>query len=180
MARARQAALPGDDIQKEETLQSLHFDTLNRVAEAEQWIDTRGELWSEGYHFLRARGLRWRDALVATWYSLRKDDRGDIPTVQALADFLGISRQRVHEIRVKGQLDEWTGLLCFIRLGGHKLAEVDEQVYQAAADPDGSATDRRLFYERARVLKQEFGISAGDDPLAALIKDLRKEEGEDE
>lgn len=180
MTEATQGALPGDDIQNQDTLQSLHFGTLEVLAEAEAWVESQGELWQEGYHFLRARGLRWRDALIATWYSLRRDDRGELPTVQALADFLGISRQRLHEIRVRKNLDEWTGLLTFIRMGGHRLAEVDERTFDAAISAEGSASDRRLYYERARVLRQEIGVGlAADDPLAALLKDLRKED-EDE
>ena len=182
MTRARrtqlvQPALPGEDIHKGEILHTLQ---LERVAEAEGWIGKQGELWQDSYHFLRARGLNWRSALIATWYSLKRDDRGELASVQALAEFLGITRQRVHQLIAQHNLGDWVGLLQFIRLGGYRLAEVDERSYQAASGAESSASDRRLYYERAGVLKQQINVGLGDDPLTALLRDLRKEGSQDD
>lgn len=123
------------------------------VGELRAWLEVHASApWLEGYLFLRAQGVRHRDAMLATWLSLATDDRGDIPTREAFAELMGVSRAATYtwesrrpEIRV------WAEKLQVLRLRGSRLAEVDERTYEAAAGADGSAADRKLYYQRAGV-----------------------------
>jgi hypothetical protein len=45
-----------------------------------------------------------------------------------------------------------------MRMRGARLAEVDEQTYLAAAGEGSSATDRKLYYQRAGVWEENVGV----------------------
>lgn len=153
---------------------------LSRLGDADRWATIQGGFWQEGYFLLRELGLSWRSAIIATWYSLRKDDRGSLPTVASLAEFLGITDRRVRQVVVKDKLQEWTAWLIFSRLGGERLAEVDRVTFDKAAATDGTAADRRLFYERARVLQQDINLAVSKrTPVMELLAELRRAEDED-
>lgn len=133
---------------------------------AEQWMTQQpAQWWVEDYRYLRKHGWKWKDALAIVWMSLRRDDRGILPTVDALADWLGMSRQWFYSRRAKfdgqpgpGQ-NLWDVLaeqLQLRRLRGGRLADVDEVTYDVASNPEKStARDRELYYKRAGVLQDE-------------------------
>jgi hypothetical protein len=62
-------------------------------------------------------------------------------------------------------------------LRGARLAEVDERTYSAAVDSDSSASDRKLYYQRAGVWNEEATmhvVGAGDGPVQ--YTDVTKDE----
>lgn len=127
----------------------------------EAWIDALPAkpraAWSEGYLYLRSvRHARPHDAMLAVWLSVASDDRGDLTSRDNFAACIGVSRQVTYQWESRRpEIRAWAEELQFMRMHGARLAEVDERTYLAASSEDGSASDRKLFYERAGVLKAE-------------------------
>lgn len=166
---------------------------------AEQWLESQpAGWWLEDYRYLRGQGWKWKDAFAVVWLSLRKDDRGKLPTVAAMADWLGVSRRWFYSRRSKfdgqpgpGQnlWDVMAEQLQLRRLRGSRLAQVDEVTYDKAATPEiSTARDRELYYKRAGVWQEEtrvqlVGDGGGpvdyvdvtDDELEAIRDALTKE-----
>jgi len=142
----KQASFLGDEPVQRVTLTAL-----------EAWL--QGEAppaWLEGYLFLRSRGVRYRDAMLATWLSLATDDRGDIATREDFARLMGVSRATTYQWESRRpKIHDWAELLRLMRLRGARLAEVDERTYRAAVAADSSASDRKLYYQRAGVWDEE-------------------------
>lgn len=136
------------------------------LATIEAWLQDR-PLWLDGYLYLRAKGVRYRDAMLAVWLSLGKDDRGDVKTRADFANLLGISRATTYHWETHRPIQRWAEALLLIRLRGSRLAEVDEATYDAAIAETGAAGDRRLYYQRARVLEETTRLlfDEAQDPL---------------
>lgn len=141
---------------------------------AEQWMAGQAvQWWLEDYRYLRSQGWKWKDALCVVWLSLRKDDRGDVGTVEALTDWLGVSRRWYYSRRGKfdgqpgpGQnlWDVMAEQLQIRRLRGARLAEVDEVTYEKAVDRKGTTwRDRELYYKRAGALQEESRVQIVGD-----------------
>ena len=122
----------------------------------ESWLDEHSPspLWYEGYWLLRARGVRFRYAALAVWLSLRSDDRGEIQTRSDFANLMGVGRRTTYDWEKRQPVRKWEEMLRLLRLRGSRLAEVDEQTYQAAISEKGGSSDRRLYYQRAGVLDE--------------------------
>jgi transcriptional regulator with XRE-family HTH domain len=127
----------------------------------EEWLETEAPRvlgveaaasWTEGYWILRRRGVPHRDAMLAVWLSLSKDDRGVIGTREELANVMGVSRATTYDWEAKRpEIRRWAEFLQVLRMRGNRLAEVDEKTYDVAVSEDSSAADRKLFYQRAGV-----------------------------
>ena len=133
---------------------------------AERWLEEQAaDWWLADYRLLRSQGWKWKDAFCIVWVSLRKDDRGKLPTIDALTDWLGVSRRWFYNRR--GKFDNQPGPgqnlweltaehLQLRRLRGGRLAEVDEVTYSKASHTqDSTARDRELYYKRAGVWQDE-------------------------
>jgi hypothetical protein len=144
----------------------------------EAWIDALPDkskaAWVEGYLYLRTvHGASPHDAMLAVWMSVASYDRGDLKSRDDFSAFIGVSRAVTYQWeRRRPQIREWVEELQFMRLHGARLAEVDERTYLAAIGTDGSASDRKLYYERANVLKAEGKLKLvggdkedGDSPI---------------
>jgi len=124
----------------------------------ERWMrEEAPPAWFDGYLFLRAKGVKGHDALLATWLSLGKDDRGEINSRENFARLVGRSRATTYlwEGR-RPQIRRWAELLQVMRLRGSRLAEVDEATFMAAVR--GGAADRKLYYQRAGVWEEDVGL----------------------
>lgn len=134
----------------------------------EEWFDQAAEpSWKEGYDFLKSRGVRHRYAALAVWLSLSSDDRGDIQTRDDFARLMGVSRSTTYDWEKKQPVREWAEKLQVMRLRGARLAEVDERTFLAATSVEGSASDRKLYYQRAGVWEDRVGVrpvDPGDGP----------------
>jgi DNA-binding XRE family transcriptional regulator len=146
----------------------------------EEWFDeTASPSWKEGYDFLKSRGVRHRYAALAVWLSLSTDDRGDIQTREDFARLMGVSRSTTYDWEKKHPVREWAQALQVMRLRGARLAEVDERTYRAAISANGSATDRKLYYQRAGVWEDRVGVRPVDpDDGPAAYEDVTDEEAE--
>lgn len=183
MNGGNQTPLPGISSQNRASVQNGHSD-LATEERIEGWLaGLTGELrapWEEGYRLLRARGLKVRDAIIAVWLSLASDDRGELTTQEALAEFLGYQRrQTIYERRVKRRLDDWAERLLILRLRGERLAEVDERTFQAAVNEEGSHQDRRLYYQRAGVFQERVEIDDRRDALPVIVYEFDDSEYRD-
>ncbi len=130
------------------------------LAELLRWMkEEASPAWLEGYLFLKARGVRYRDAMLAVWLSLAKDDRGEVETREEFARLMGVARATTYgwEAR-RPEIRQWAELLQVMRMRGMRLAEVDERTYWAAVNEEGSATDRKLYYQRAGVWEESVGV----------------------
>lgn len=129
----------------------------------EKWLSTYRDEDDDGgwfaiaYRYLRYEiGMRPGHAFLASWLSVRKDDRGSLHTYEDVANMLGVTRKTLHHWKIKYKLEESAEQLRIMRMRGDRIGEVDWAVYQAAINPtDGKAADRRLFYERAGVLNDQ-------------------------
>ncbi len=158
------------------------------VRGAESWLEAQeSEWWLEDYRLLRQQGWKWKDAFCITWLSLRKGDRGTLPTVESLADWLGISRRWFYNRRAKfdGQPGPGQNLwdvtaehLQLRRLRGSRLAEVDQVTFeQAASGEKSTARDRELYYKRAGVWTDEKRVQiTGDGGGPVDFTDVSDEE----
>lgn len=124
------------------------------------WLDdgARKPEWKAGYDFLRARGVRHRYAALAVWLSLSRDDRGEIGTRDDFANLMGVSRQTTYQWEERQPVRDWAAVLQVMRLRGSRLAEVDEATYVAAKAAGSSASDRKLYYQRAGVWEERVGV----------------------
>ena len=148
----------------------------------EAWIDSLPAKlkasWAEGYLYLRTvRGASPHDAMLAVWMSVASFDRGDLKSRDDFSAFIGVSRAVTYQWeRRRPQIRAWVEELQFMRLHGARLAEVDERTYLAAIGESGAASDRKLYYERAGVLKSEGKLKLvggdkedGDEPLGIQV-----------
>ena len=158
--------------------QSAHSDRslsgMLLIRAAESWLEEQAsEWWLADYRFLRAQGWKGKDAFAIVWLSLRKDDRGELPTVEKLTDWLGVSRRWFYNRR--GKFDNQPGPgqnlwdvtaehLQLRRLRGARLAQVDEVTFsKAAAMDESTARDRELYYKRAGVWQEESRVQLVGD-----------------
>lgn len=134
------------------------------VVVLEAWLNDSAPspMWKAGYDFLRARGMRHRYAALVVWLSLSKDDRGEIKTRDDFANLMGVSRQTTYQWEERQPVREWAAVLQVMRLQGSRLAEVDERTYTSAAGLDSSASDRKLYYQRAGVWEERVGVRPVD------------------
>ena len=144
------------------------------LAQLERWLrEEASPDWLDGYLWLRGRGVRYRDAMLATWLSLRKDDRGELGTREDFARLMGVSRAATYAWEGKRpEIRQWAELLQVIRMRGARLAEVDERTYLAAvAACKSTAADRKLYYQRAGVWEEELGVALreGEESLRDLV-----------
>lgn len=123
----------------------------------EEWLrDEAPPAWMEGYLLLRAQSVRYRDAMLATWLSLSTDDRGDVRTREDLANLMGVARATTYQWEGRRPaIRDYAEMLRVMRLRGAKLAEVDQRSYNAAVAIESSASDRKLYYQRAGVWDDE-------------------------
>lgn len=157
------------------------------LAEIEEWLKENAPApWLEGYLFLRGQGVRYRDAMLATWLSLSRDDRGGVPTRNDFANVMGVVRATTYQWESRRpEIRQWAELLQVLRLRGSRLAQVDERTYEAAAAEGGSAADRKLYYQRAGVWEEEQRlhlvgaeegpmeyVDVGDEELEAIRRAL--------
>lgn len=167
----------------------LHSDAGRRLGDGALGTAALSQFFLESYETLKATGWAWREAFCIAWLSLGRDDRGGLETVNALCDFLGVSRMWYYEHKARydneparglNAWDWWAERLQLARLRGSRLAEVDEAVYQKAVSGMGKAADRELYYKRAGVLVNRSEVSASigqtvdvaeltDDELDALL-----------
>lgn len=142
------------------------------LVELERWMREEAPSgWLDGYLFLRARGVRYRDAMLATWLSLRTDDRGDVRTRDDFARLMGVARATTYgwEGR-RPEIRQWAELLQVMRMRGARLAEIDERTFEAAVGEESSASDRKLYYQRAGVWEESVGVMLQDE--AESLRDL--------
>ena len=127
------------------------------LATLEKWLrDEAPPAWLEGYLLLRAQGVRYRDAMLATWLSLSTDDRGDVPTREEFANLMGVARATTYQWEGRRPaIRDYAEMLRVIRLRGAKLAEIDQRSFEAAVDAESNASDRKLYYQRAGVWDDE-------------------------
>jgi len=133
------------------------------LTQVEAWLrEEASPRWLDGYLWLRGRGVRYRDAMLATWLSLAKDDRGSIATRDDFARVMGVARATTYDWEGRRpEIRQWAELLQVMRMRGMRLAEVDERTYEAAAGKEGRSTtaaDRKLYYQRAGVWEEELGV----------------------
>jgi len=137
----------------------------------ERWLASDAPpAWLDGYLFLRAKGVRYRDAMLATWLSLGKDDRGEVHSREDFAHVMGVSRATTYAWEGRRpQIRRWAELLQVMRLRGSRLAEVDEATFLAAKG--GTAADRKLYYQRAGVWEEDLGLVFKDqgDKLEDMV-----------
>ena len=130
-------------------------DSSQRVllATLESWLhDTAPPVWLEGYLLLRAQGVGYRDAMLATWLSLSTDDRGDVPTREDFANLMGVARATTYQWEGRRPIiRDYAEMLRVMRLRGANLAAVDGRTFAAAVSSESSASDRKLYYQRAGV-----------------------------
>lgn len=140
------------------------------LADVDAWINTAAPAsWEDGYRFLRARGVRYRYAMLAAWLSCGSDDRGDLGTRADFADFMGVSRSTTYQWEERQPVREWAEMLRVMRLRGARLAEVDERTYLSAAGETSSAADRKLYYQRAGVWEDQQRLTlVGDEDADAV------------
>lgn len=133
--------------------------TLDSV---EQWLVEQSPTWVDEYLFLRSQKIPYRYALLAVWLSLKRDDRGEIKTREDLANLFGVSKQTTYEWEAKHPeiREQYVKQLLLRRMGGSRLAEVDQMTYKRAIAADGTHNDRKLFYQRAGVYDEN---PAGED-----------------
>jgi hypothetical protein len=191
--QAEFSGLAVDDLYNDVNSQSAHFEDRSPsgallMRAAERWLeDQASEWWLEDYRVLRQQGWKWKDAFCITWLSLRKGDRGTLPTVESLADWLGISRRWFYNRRAKfdGQPGPGQNLwdvtaehLQLRRLRGSRLAEVDQVTFEQAASAEKStARDRELYYKRAGVWTDEKRVQVvGDGGGPVDFTDVSDEE----
>jgi len=136
------------------------------LAQIEAWLraEAPSPAWLDGYLWLRGRGVRYRDAMLATWLSLRRDDRGDVATRSDFARLMGVQRSTTYcwEGR-RPEIRQWAELLQVMRMRGARLAEVDERSYSSAAGDKSTAADRKLYYQRAGVWEEDLGLRLVED-----------------
>jgi hypothetical protein len=149
-----------------------------RPGDTEGWAEAIGGRFEEAYRLLRSYGFRPKDSFIGAWLSCHKDDRGSLSTVGELADWLGIARQTVYNHIKKHRLNEWAEQLRLLQLRGDALGEVDRVALAQARDPEAPVAARRLYYERAGVLKEQVDIEViGDETrFERLLQDLRDAE----
>jgi biotin operon repressor len=154
---------------------------LDRTPDPEGWVDSTGGWFEEAYRYLRHDvGLRPRAAFIGAWLSCAKDDRGTLTTYGQLADFLGVSRTAIYANIARNKLRDWAEQLRLARLRGEGLAEVDRITYTQAVDPESPVAARRLYYERAGVLKNPPSAAEIDQGrrLQDWLDELRAESDE--
>lgn len=132
----------------------------------------------EGYLFLRSQGIAYRDAMLAMWLSLSTDDRGDTPTRQEFANVMGVARATTYQWEARRpEIRDYAEMLRVMRLRGTRLAEVDERSYEAASGIESSASDRKLYYQRAGVWDEETTLHVvGKDDGPVQYTDVTGEE----
>lgn len=125
----------------------------------ETWTTTVGGRFEEAYRYLRATTqFDPPVSFLGAWLSLNKDDRGELPSWDSLANFLAVSLRCLYTYRTEFQLDEWAAQLRLMELHGYQLGEVDRITYIAAVDPESPVDARRLYYQRAGVLGQDITV----------------------
>lgn len=152
-------------------------------SQVERWLSKARAAWRDGYDYLMATkpDLKYYDALLAVWLSCGKDDRGSVKTREDFADFIGVSRAVTYQWQDRRpEILEWVQELVELRLGGSRLADVDERTYQKAQARNGTPADRRLFYERAKVLGASLRVKVSGDedddtPVAVDLSDAKLE-----
>jgi len=136
-------------------------ENLKRSQEqVERWLGQR-PAWREGYDFLMATkaGIRYYDALLATWLSVGKDDRGTLQTRDDFARFIGVSRAVTYQWQERRpEILDWARELVELRFDSSKIAAVDGRVIQKATARKTTTQWVRLFYERAGLLKTSFNL----------------------
>ena len=131
-------------------------------------------MWVDGYQALRALGVRHYYASLAVWLSLSRDDRGEVRTREDFARLMGVSRSTTYQWEERKPIREWAEWLRLRRLCGHRLAEVDERTYLAAAGEDSSASDRKLYYQRSGVWEDQSRLTlVGDEEADAVQQEQR-------
>jgi hypothetical protein len=132
--------------------------------------------WAEGYQKLRALGVRWTYAAYASWKAIHRDDRGGIRTVKEFSRWLGRSESTIYQWPQRAPIDDWAKYLrtdYFL----DRMAEVDQRTYEVAVSEDGSATDRKLFYQRSGVWDDERTLHlVGDDDGPIEYTDVTERE----
>jgi DNA-binding XRE family transcriptional regulator len=106
--------------------------------------------------------------MLAVWLSVASYDRGEVKTRADLADLMSVSRQTTYGWEAKQPVREWAELLRLRRMRGSHLAEVDERTYVKAIGEESSASDRKLYYQRAGVWEDEQRlhlVGAEDGPV---------------
>lgn len=146
----------------------------------ESWSERAGGWFEQAYRYMRALGFRPNPAFICAWLSVGKDDRGSLKTFADLAAELGIARQTVYANIAKHRLHEWAEQLRLLRMRGERLAEVDERTYGEAVGAESTPAARRLYYERAGVLKAPAQPMEEAGRLDAWLAQLREASGEEE
>lgn len=102
----------------------------------------------ESYAQIRQRGYECRHAAVGAWLAIGNRSRGKTATQEQMGEMLGYSRRQVQ--RIAGELG---ALVNEIRMQWwqDRIPDVDDATYHAATGMDGTAADRKLAYQRARV-----------------------------
>ena len=135
-----------------------------------------GERFWEVYRGLRAQGYKTLDAIVGAWQATGAKGRGSLRTLKSLAEALGVNRHTVY--RAKERTEKIVGGLVMSWLL-ERVPDVDEALYRAALSLDGTAADRKLFYQRARVsLSGEEAEPV--DQWAQLLEQAREQSEEQE
>ena len=101
----------------------------------------------EAYRTLRGLGNRALDCVVGAWLATGAKGRGELRTLKSLAEALGKDRTTVY--RASDRMRNVAGGLAMSWLA-ERVPDVDEATYHAAISAEGTAADRKLFYQRAR------------------------------
>lgn len=107
-----------------------------------------GERFWESYRSLRGKGYRWLDAIVGGWLATGAKGRGQLRTLKSLAEALGRHRHTIYTAVERVQAAANALALSWL---AERVPDVDEATYHAAISMEGTAADRKLFYQRARV-----------------------------
>jgi len=118
--------------------------------------------WRDGFDFLVSNNIASRDALVVTWMSLSKKQRGPFKTREEFAqNVMGVCRAVTYQWESRAQyklfgkavtFDEMAEVLRLKRmLDG--IGDVDETLHRGAMKVMPSPGWVRLYYQRAGVLE---------------------------
>lgn len=127
--------------------------------------------WSDVYGVLVGRGWKWRRAAIVAWLSMPKKER--IPaTRRELADMLGCNVATIG--RIEDMPDVQVTLLAMSRTALLKaLPSVDEALIGASSNPHyKNAADRKTFYQRLALLKEEHNVTVSQPEGAMSDEEL--------
>lgn len=129
------------------------------------------------YRNLRGRGFGIDDSVIGAWKTCGHRARGKVPTQQALSALLGKERTTFWRRWQNAELQA-TAFALGEDWWKERIPDIDEAVYRAAVFSEGTAADRKLAYQRAKVPLSGEDAEAVD-PWADAITKAREQAQKD-